>query len=75
MSANSAFAFKGGGSFMTIQEKRKLTLLASDIYATEPEARIADVAKRLGYSVWEIRMACYRANVPLKVGRPRKQEN
>ncbi|MFZ0898127.1 MAG: hypothetical protein WAN21_02385 [Candidatus Sulfotelmatobacter sp.] len=56
---------------MNRQEKRRLTLLVADIYATEPDAKIADVAQRLGYSVWEIRMACYRGDIPLKVGRPK----
>jgi len=56
---------------MNRQEKRRLTLLVADIYATEPDAKIADVAQRLGYSVWEIRMACYRVDIPLKVGRPK----
>ena len=55
-------------------EKRKLTLLVADIYATEPGNKINDIAKRLGYTPWEIRMACYRGNIPLKVGRPRKNK-
>jgi hypothetical protein len=59
---------------MNQQEKRKLTLVVADVFASEPDARINDIAKRLGYTPWEIRMACYRGNIPLKVGRRPKSK-
>ena len=57
---------------MTEQEKRKLTLVVADIFATDPTITIGKVAQQLGKKEWAIRMACYRAGIELKVGRPSK---
>lgn len=57
---------------MTAQERRELDLTVADIFSSDPAATIAKVAQRLGRTRWEITVACYRAGVLLKVGRPRK---
>lgn len=59
---------------MTAQEKRKLTLIVGDIFANDPTVTIGKVAQQLGRKDWAIRMACYRARIELKVGRPRKNK-
>ena len=59
---------------MTAQEKRKLDLMVADIFSNDPAATIARVAQRLGRTRWEIRVACFRAGIALKVGRPRKNK-
>jgi hypothetical protein len=57
---------------MTEQEQRELDLTVADIFANDPTVTIAKVAQQLGRTRWEIRVACFRAGIPLKVGRPRK---
>ena len=57
---------------MTAQKQRELDLMVADIFSSDPAATIAKVAQQLGRTRWEITIACYRARVPLKVGRPRK---
>lgn len=59
---------------MTAQEQRKLTLTVADLFASDPKATIAKVAQQLGRTRWAIQTACYRAGIPLKVGRPRKNK-
>jgi hypothetical protein len=59
---------------MTEHEKRKLTLVVADIFATDPTITIGNVARQLGKKEWVIRMACYRAGIELKVGRRRKKQ-
>jgi hypothetical protein len=59
---------------MTEHEKRKLTLVVADIFATDPAITIGNVARQLGKKEWAIRMACYRAGIELKVGRRPKNK-
>jgi len=60
---------------MTTNQQRKLALAVADIFATDPQATVGRVARKLGRTRWEIRVACYRAGIPLKVGRPRRKGN
>ena len=57
---------------MTAQEQEELDLTVTNIFSSDPAATITKVAQRLGRTRWEITIACYRAGVQLKVGRPRK---
>ena len=59
---------------MTEQEQRELDLTVADIFANDPAVTIAKVAQQLGRTRWEIRVACFRARIPLKVGRPGKAQ-
>jgi hypothetical protein len=59
---------------MTAREKRKLTLVVADIFANDPTLTIGKIAQQLGQKDWAIRMACYRAGIELKVGRPCKNK-
>ena len=59
---------------MTAQEQRKLALTVADIFAADPTTTIRKVAQQLGRTQWAIQTACYRAGIPLKVGRPRNAQ-
>ena len=59
---------------MTAQEQEELDLTVTDIFSSDPAATIAKVAQQLGRTRWEITIACYRAGIQLRVGRPRKNK-
>jgi len=59
---------------MTAQEQTELDSRVADLFTIYPGMTIAAACKLLGRTRWEITVSCYRAGIPLKVGRPRKNK-
>ncbi len=57
---------------MTAQEQTELDSRVADLFTSYLGMTIGAACKLLGRTRWEITVACYRAGVQLKVGRPRK---